>query len=453
MFRTNGLTSTGIFGGALMLATFLPLAGAQAASSEKVLYEFKGQSDGDFPSGVLIADGAGNFYGTAGYGGDLSCKNNNRNGSGCGVIFKLTPTGTESVLHAFTGLPDGSGPAGGLIADSAGNFYGTTANGGIGEESFCKTGCGTVFRLTPGGKEKVLYAFTAGTDGYGPVGGVIVDSAGNLYGTTIDGGSNEHCGSDSFGCGTVFKLTAGGTESLLHVFMGGSQSDGAFPAGRLISDSSGNLYGTTGAGGSTDSCGTAWEGCGTVFKLTPDGTETLLHAFAGGSDGAYPAGALIEDGSGNLYGTTVAGGSSDNCGEGAHGCGTVFKISSNGTETILHAFAGGSDGAYPLGALFTDSAGNLYGETGAGGSTKTCKLGLLPKASGCGTVFEISSTGTETVLHVFKGSKASDGAYPGAGLIADSAGNLYGSTAGGGVAGCAGGIGTVGCGIVFKLKE
>jgi len=434
----------------LALCVSVPFADASAKGRETVLYDFQGTTDGANPSGVLITDSGGNLYGTAAEGGVTSCSTHMKGGNGCGVVFKLAPNGTESALYAFTGGSDGATPAGGLIVDSSGNFYGTTIQGGA-RESHCKDGCGTVFKLTSGGTKTVLYAFTSGNDGQAPASGVIADSAGNLYGTTEQGGSSENCGSDAVGCGTVFEVASGGNESVLHAFAG--SSDGAYPAGGLLRDGSGNLYGTTGAGGSTDSCGTAWDGCGTVFKIASNGTESILHAFTGSKDGAYPAGALIEDSGGNMYGTTAAGGSANDCGLGKHGCGTVFKIATGGTVTILHAFAGGSDGAYPLAVLSMDSKGNLYGATGAGGSTSTCgKFKFLPKASGCGTVFEIASNGTETVLHVFKG-KNGDGAYSVAGFIADGSGSLYGSTFGGGVKTCAFGGGKTGCGAVFKIKK
>jgi len=449
MFSISHVSRKCILGCGLVLSALIPLSDAGAKSSENILYDFTGKSDGAYPSGALIADGSGNFYGTATFGGADSCTTG-LNGKGCGVIFKLTSTGTESALYAFTGGANGADPVGGLVVDSAGNFYGTTVAGGA-SETHCKSGCGTVFKLAPAGTQTVVYAFAGGTDGQGPTSGVIADSAGNLYGTTLQGGSSDNCGSDAIGCGAVFKIASGGKEKVLHAFSGGS--DGAYPAGRLFEDSSGNLYGTTGAGGSSNSCGTKWEGCGTVFKIASNGKESVLHVFTGGSDGAYPAGALIADSGGNLYGTTAAGGSTNDCGEGPYGCGTVFKLAPNGTETILRAFTGGSDGAYPIAALYADSSGNLYGATGAGGSNSTCgKFGLLPKASGCGIVFEIASNGTETVLHVFDGKK-NDGAYSVAGLTADSAGNLYGTTIGGGAKGCKSGVGKFGCGAVFEIKK
>ena len=434
----------------LAISVLAPFAGACAKSGDTVLYDFKDKSDGGNPSGILFMDGAGNLYGTAIQGGTRSCSANISGAKGCGVIFKLAPNGTESVLHSFTSGADGAAPTGGLITDKTGNFYGTTIGGGS-SETHCKDGCGTVFELTSGGTKTVLHAFTSGSDGQAPASGVILDSSGNVYGTTEQGGSSANCGSDAFGCGTAFKITLGGTETVLHAFTGGS--DGAYSAGGLIIDGSGNLYGTTGAGGSSSSCGTAWDGCGTVYKITSGGTESILHAFTGGSDGAYPAGALVEDGSGNLYGTTAAGGSAQDCGLGKYGCGTVFKIAANGTESILHAFTGGSDGAYPLAALYEDSSGNLYGATGVGGSKATCgKFALLPKGSGCGIVFKIAASGTESVLHVFEDKKG-DGGYSVTGLIADSSGNLYGTTFGGGVKTCSFAKGKIGCGIVFKIKE
>jgi uncharacterized repeat protein (TIGR03803 family) len=450
MFGISNISGKCLVGGALALTALMPLDTALAKSAETVLYDFTGKSGGSNPNGALVMDGSGNLYGTASTGANKGCSNSKHGKNSCGTIFKLTSKGKESALYAFKGGKDGGDPVGGLVADSSGNFYGVTGFGG-GSQKDCNKGCGTVFKVTPGGTETTLHAFTSGSDGNGPVAGVIVDGSGNLFGTTLQGGSNDRCGgTDAHGCGIVFKLASGGAESVLHVFTGAS--DGAFPAASLLEDGVGNLYGTTGAGGSTNTCGTAWQGCGTVFEIAANGTESVLHAFTG-SDGAYPAGSLIADGSGNLYGVTTAGGSSDDCGEGPYGCGTLFKLAANGTETILHVFAGGSDGAYPLPGLYADGAGDLFGTTGAGGSTDTCgKLGLLPNASGCGVVFEFAANGTESVLHVFTGKK-NDGAYPAGILTADGAGNLYGTTFGGGTKGCSGPVGSAGCGTVFKIKK
>ena len=264
------------------------------------------------------------------------------NGSGMGGSSNVInvgvscAAGTESVLYSFgSSATEGSGPLSGLIMDSAENFYGTTSAGGTYD-------LGTVFKINPNGTEAILYAFAGGTtDGQFPLGRLVMDSAGNLYGTTALGGAND--------LGTVFKISAAGTETVLHSFAGRQQ-----PNGRLIMDSAGDLYGTTTGGGANNG--------GTVFKISPNGTETILHAFAGGTtDGAEPEGGVIMDSAGNLYGTTAGGG--------AYDLGTVFKISPAGTETVLHSFVGGTtDGARPEVALVMDSAGNFYGTTQSGGT-------------------------------------------------------------------------------------
>ena len=375
--------------------------------------------DGALPQGGLIADATGNLYGTT-LGGGI--------GNGYGTVFKLTPAGTESVLHAFTG-GDGAFPGNTLLADAAGNLYGTTAGGGL-------NNYGTVFKLTLNSdgtySHSVLYNFAGyPSDGQAPA-GLIADAAGNLYGTTVAGGENACV---DYGCGTVFKLTANSdttySETVLHNFTGGS--DGQYPFGRLIADAAGNLYGTTFYGGGS-SCDL---GCGTVFELKPnlDGTysETLLYSFTGDRDGVAPTAGLLADAAGNLYGTTSEGGGSRYC---LTGCGTVFTLTLNldGTysERVLHRFDG-SDGQTPYAGLIADAAGNLYGTTYSGGV-------ILPACGGsCGTVFILMPTGTLAVLHSFN---FSDGAQPAAGLIADAAGNLYGTTSFGG---------TNNYGTVFKL--
>ncbi|MGH9205494.1 MAG: choice-of-anchor tandem repeat GloVer-containing protein, partial [Acidimicrobiales bacterium] len=261
------------------------------------------------------------------------------------------------------------------IADSSGNLYGTTFQGGVVGGCTDGLGCGTVFRLSPGGTETVLHAFTFSSEGYGPNGPLIADSSGNLYGTTYSDGAS--------GNGVVFKLTPGGTYTVLHTFTGGS--DGANPAGDLIADSSGNLYGTTRGGGASGS-GCGGFGCGTVFKLSPGGTLTVLYSFTGGSDGEGPVGNLIADSKGNLYGTTLLGGG-PGCGQFGLGCGVVFKLSPSGTETVLHIFTGGSDGGAPFAGLIADSSGNLYGTTFQGGALTACN------GVGCGVVFKLAGAG------------------------------------------------------------
>jgi uncharacterized repeat protein (TIGR03803 family) len=274
--------------------------------------------------------------------------------------------------------------------------------------------------LPASGGEKVLYAFQGhANDGQTPNGALISDIAGNLYGVTAGGGEDQPgC------CGTVFKLAPDGSETVLYAFQSGS--DGTDPNGILAKDNAGNLYGTASGGGGVCQPNV----CGAVFRLAPDGTETILHAFTGGSDGETPQGGVIADASGNLYGTAEAGGDLSDCNEA--GCGTVFKVAPDGTVTVLHAFQG-SDGWQPRGTLMMDGSGNLYGTTAMGGNMEDCA------GNGCGTVFEVSPDGTETVLYAFKGS---DGETPLGGVIADSAGNLYGTTLYGG----ASNVGTV-----FKL--
>ena len=242
----------------------------------------------------------------------------------------------------------------------------------------------------------VLYSFTGGADGATPHAGLAVDASGNLYGTTTAGGASN--------LGTVFELDTSNTETVLYSFAGGA--DGATPNAGLVLDASGNLWGTTTAGGASS--------LGTVFKVDTAGVETVVYSFAGGADGATPYAGLVRDATGNLYGTTRAGGASN--------FGTVFKLDTTGTETVLYTFTGGADGGSPQAGLILDAAGNLYGVTPSGGS----KAGLCVYPSGCGVVFELDTSNTETVLYTF--ADGADGGYPQAGLILDAAGNFYGTT-------------------------
>jgi uncharacterized repeat protein (TIGR03803 family) len=464
------------------------------SGTETVLYAFTGGADGGFPNGVIL-DPVGNLYGTATNGG----------ASGAGVVFKLSPSGTETVLYSFTGGNDGGSSNAGVIRDSAGNLYGTTTFGGA-------SGAGAVFKVSPSGTETVLYSFTGGDDGNNPYAGVIRDSAGILYGTTAFGGTA--------GLGVVFKVDSSGNETVLHTFTRGAEGNQPYLAG-VILDSFGNLYGTTafsGAGGQgavykldAHSNATALyafpgaadgqdpynagvifapdgqlygtaeyggrSGAGVVYQLDGNGSEavlyslssftangfgqstgsllrdsrgnfygttfigqadmgygygvlykvdasrhaTVLHNFTGGADGGNPYGGVIGDSAGNLYGTASGGGASN--------AGVVFKVNSSGNETVLYSFTGGADGGYPYGVLIGDSAGNLYGTTTGGG------------ASGAGVVFKVDTSGNETVLYSFTG--AADGDSPFAGLVRDSAGNFYGTTNGGGASGA---------GVVFKVN-
>ena len=294
------------------------------SGTETIVHSFAGS-----PYAGVLQGSDGNFYGTTANGGT----------SGRGTVFELTPIGSETVLYSF---PAGSSdPYCGLIQGSDGNFYGTTGAGGTND-------AGTVFKITPSGTETVLHAFptVGGSDGQTPYAGVIQGSDGNFYGTTYFGGSS--------GFGTVFKVTPGGVETVLYSFAGGS-GDGANPYAGVVQGSDGNFYGTTYQGGAS--------GNGTVFKITPNGIETVVYSFAGGSsDGANPVAGVIQGSDGNFYGVTYSGG--------ANALGTVFKMTPSGTETILHAFAGGSsDGANPQANLVQGVDGNLYGSTVAGGSS------------------------------------------------------------------------------------
>jgi uncharacterized repeat protein (TIGR03803 family) len=374
----------------------------------KVLHAFTGPPDGAYPFAGLVLDANGNLYGTT-MGIDINCPPHT---GGCGTVFKVSASGVEKNLYSFLGTPDGSNPQSVLVRDQKENLYGTTYGGG---DKACEgTGCGTVFKIDPTGKEIILHSFT-GTEGDGiyPSVGLRRDKKGNLYGTTHYGGSSIGCEN---GCGTVFKVDPTGTETVVYRFTG-IGGDGAYPFSRLIGDGTGNLYGTTYQGGAYD--------CGTVFKLDPDYTETVLYSFTGAhGDGALPEAGLVLDAEGNMYGTTYEGG--------AHNYGTVFKLDTAGKETVLHSF-NGKDGEYPT-DLVRDKEGNLYGTAQYGGGI-----------SGFGTVFKVSSTGKETTLHTFKGP---EGANPYAGLIQDGKGNFYGTTSEGGDLSCRG---SYGCGTVFKL--
>jgi uncharacterized repeat protein (TIGR03803 family) len=414
---------------ALVVIVLLASAlGAWAGSMYKTLYKFKGGTDGNGPFGGLIFDAAGNLYGTTLEGG----------ANGAGAIFKLTPNSkgswTESVLYSFCSLADCSDgylPRGNLIFDGAGSLYGTTVAGGA---SGAQSG-GTVFKLTANSDgtwtESVLYSFCLGCDdGYSPVDGVIFDQTGNLYGTTAAGGRNKSC---YLGCGVVFELkpnvNGSWTESVLHSFSG---RDGQTPRGPLIFDQSGNLYGTTNYGG--DLRCSSYGGCGVVFQLTLNTSgswrEHVLHVFRG-HDGFTPVNGITFDTAGNLYGATESGGGNSGCYDDL-GCGVVFQLilRANGSwkERVLHRFTGGKDGGNPGAALILDGAGNIYGTTVAGGSLNCSGL-----SSGCGLVFTLAPNANgawkETVLHAFHDHP---GTNPQSGVVFDAAGTLYGTTAGDG---------------------
>lgn len=348
----------------------------RSSAEETTVHTFSGDPpDGKSPGGGLTNDRAGNLYGTTNRGGAHQQ----------GIVFEIKRGGVETVLHAFTGKPtDGAWPNGPLVMDSSGYLYGTTVEGGSYND-------GTVFKISPTGTETVLHSFAGGTsDGMGPMAGLIMDRKGNLYGTTWSGGSHND--------GTVFKISSLGQEAVMYAFTGGT-SDGTTPMAPLVIDSSGDLYGTTKSGGSQND--------GTVFKIGPNGKETVLYSFAGGtSDGMNPMAGLIIDQDGNLYGTTMNGGS--------HKDGTVFRISAGGTERALYSFMGSpTDGTNPRADLIMDSAGNLYGTT-----------------FGISTIFKIDLVARqEMVLFSFK---RADGVGQMGRLLMDRAGQLYGTAVAGG---------------------
>jgi uncharacterized repeat protein (TIGR03803 family) len=422
------ITSVGRLGRVLVVLIVVALALSSdgwTASKYKTLYVFNNDSGGRLPTAGLVFDRTGNLYGTtrfADYGNP-------------GAVFELKPNSkggwAESLLYVFNGN-DGSLPYAGLTVDKAGNLYGTTSQGGA-------NNAGTAFRLTlrrdGSWTESALYSFCALSncnDGSYPLAGLILDQAGNVYGTTSQGGdSGNPCGNYYGSCGTVFKLTptkdGGWAESVLYRFCSLTNcGDGLYPLAGLIFDQAGNLYGTTSAGGAN--------GGGTVFKLTPtvDGgwTENVLYSFCpvySCSDGLSPVAGLIFDTSGTLYGTTNYGGDAM-CNEGqGPGCGTVFKLtpSHDGSwaESVLHSFGGGG-GAYPLAGLVFDATGSLYGTTIYGGDFNKCP------SLGCGVVFKLThdrGEWKETVLHAFFDDP---GAFPYGGVTFDSFGNLYGTTFG-----------------------
>ena len=376
-------------------------------------------SDGVQPNGPLLQASDGNFYGTTGAGGGNTCFDSS---DFCGVLYKLTPAGVETVLHAFGASPsDGYWPTAPLIQAADGNLYGTTFSGGT-------YGAGTVFRMTPDGAETVLYSFgSSPLDGVTPA-ALIQGRDGNFYGTTASGGAN-YCDSipgAGNNCGTVVRITPAGVETVLYSF-GASPSDGTEPIAPLIQASDGNFYGTTEIGGAYS--------LGTVFRITPDGVETVLYSFGAnpvnGSppQGTIPQGPLIQATDGYLYGTTAQGGSSS-C-----GCGTVFRISLSGSLTTLYSFAGISalDGYGPAPFLIQARDGNFYGTTRSGGA-------FGPDLNGI--AFQISPAGTETVLYSF-GPLDTNPSDPESGLIQASDGAFYGVTAYSGA--------ITGAGTVFKL--
>jgi uncharacterized repeat protein (TIGR03803 family) len=443
---------------AALAVTLILMPNSWAASSERVLHTFNIATAG-FPVSGLAMDANGNLYGTTLRGGIGTC------GEGCGVVFKLTKNSksrvTYRVIHSFVGaFSDGGNPFGAPIVDSAGNVYGTTTIGGKGD-------CGIVYRLSPtaGGdyKETILHSFNKfnkrNDDGCSPESYLVSDAAGNLYGTTNTGGGGGVNGTfcDN-GCGSVFKLAPNGdgtyTESVIHSFPGTKgNKDGRNPVGGLVFDSAGNLWGSTPGGGSV--------GNGTVFELTPDSdgtyTESTLYSFTGASTGFEPNTDLVIDKAGNLYGTATNGGLNK-------ANGAVFKVTPQPgggvKESIIHTFARCNatvcpDGVSPFNGLTIDANGVLYGTVFlGGGATNQCGA---PPAFGCGVVYKLTPNAkgkfTETILYRFQGF--ADGAKPEDDrLVIDASGNIFGTaTEGGNSIACPsnGEFDPGGCGVVFEV--
>ena len=385
-----------------------PLTGAQTLT---VFHSFSG-SDGSIPNGDLIQDRAGNFYGTteSGTGSSLF-----------GLVYKLDSTGTETVLHRFTGGADGGLPYGRLLRTGDGTLYGTTLSGG---DPVCQ--CGTVYKLTSDGNLTVLHSFAGGTDGMQNAGqpeGALLRMGNEIYGASYFGGTPT-C-DPGLGCGTLFKVTRDGEETVLYRFSGAA--DGAFPRD-LIADSAGNIYGVSESGYSSESVN------GAVFKMDNTLQLSNIYNFKGGTDGSFPYWRLTAGANGMVYGTTLSGGTSG-CSSGF--CGVVFSLDTiTGAEAVLHRFAlQANDGQQPSGALL-NVAGNLVGTTYFGGKVNAaCSLG-------CGVVYEVESSGEYVLLHTFSGG--SDGSAPRGALLRASDGTLYGAAA-------SGGIGNNG--VIFKITR
>ena len=354
------------------------------------LHSFNG-GDGRSPEAALVQGSDGNFYGTTPLGGAHAK----------GTVFKIDATGNLTTLHSFSGPPgDGAVPVGGLVQGSDGNFYGTTASGGM----FFQ---GAVFRMTSSGAITLLHSFNSFFgEGAVPVAGLVQGSDGNFYGTTAAGGEHFQ--------GTVFRIDTAGNLTTLHSFSG-SPNDGSNPVAGLVQGNDGNFYGTTPSGGQHFQ--------GIVCRISQGGGFAVLHSFAGyPTEGGVPFAALVQGNDGNFYGTTAVGGT--------HFKGTVFKIDAAGNLSTLHSFNGSSgEGANPVAGLVQGSDGIFYGTTVLGGSHFR------------GTLFSIDPAGSFNSLHSFSGSP-NDGALPFGGLVQGTDGNFYGTTALGG---------THGAGTVFNF--
>jgi len=430
-----------------LIACALAVMGCAQAQTFSVLHTFQYFPHGASPYAPVRRDpNTGDIYGTTNGGGSYNA----------GVVFKLDSAGTQTVMHTFTGGADGGNPCAGLSADSAGNLYGTTYQGGAAGAGVNKLGAGVVYKIDTSGQFSVLYTFTGGADGSGPAASVLLDSSGNVYGTTYYGGAS--------GYGVVFKIGSAGQESVLYSFKG--SPDGANPLAGVTADDAGNLYGTTYGGGSGPA-----GAVGVVYKLTASGQESVLFSFADEDTGNYPMTGVILDSSGNIYGSAdyvvyelsaagqftvlynfsntggVSGLTRDSSGNFyvalaapsqylAYLNGAVFKLTASGTISRLYEFQGAlmrpavsgpSRDQYPNAGVVLDSSGNLYGTTASQGTA--------------GIVYEIEASGKVKSLYAF--APSAGGTYPWSGLTLDAAGNLYGTTQRGGGRGDAG--------VVYKL--
>jgi uncharacterized repeat protein (TIGR03803 family) len=424
--KEDPLVKTNLNRGMALLCGMLALVVAgEGQFNQTVLHDFSDHWSGAKPNTGVVRDASGALYGITAQGGKwqrgvvykvasgkqtvlhnftggwdggepvggviLDAQRNiygtTRSGGGyhAGVVYKLDATRHETVLHTFGGDADGTHPASRLILDSAGNLYGTTTGGGAYNH-------GVVFKLDPQDNETLLHSFAGGADGAQPLAGVTMDAHGNLYGTTLFGGSGN--------AGVVFEITAGGTESVLHAFQ--DRPDARHPEFGVTLDAAGNLYGTTTKGGRGD--------MGAIYKIDPSGNETIIHSF-GEYSGFRPSSGLTADAAGNLYGVTAFGGALNG--------GVVYKIGSRGNETVLYNAAFGSDaGSQPKGDLAVDSNGNVYGTMYFGGPANL------------GVVFEVDASGQESILYGIPGGP--DGAYPYTTLAVDASGNIYGTSRDGG---------------------
>ncbi|HVI07050.1 MAG TPA: choice-of-anchor tandem repeat GloVer-containing protein [Candidatus Binatia bacterium] len=401
-------------------------APASSAQTFRDIIEFN-ESNGTAPA-TPVQGLDGNLYGTTSAGG-------NTFGVGDGTIYKLTPGGTLTTIYNFcdhSECNDGQEPFAGLVLGPDGNFYGT---GQLGGKIPCvpnlyPLGCGTVFKVTPGGAFTVLHKFSF-TDGDVPSAPLALGRDGNFYGTTFDGGPTDSSVTCDGSCGTIFRITPGGDFTSLYSFCTRNPScpDGFQPQPLMLADD-GNFYGTTTFGGNLD-CN-APNGCGTIFRLTPSGSFTTIYTFNQRPGGDSPNGPLLQGADGKLYGTTIEGGSG--C---FGGCGTIFSISLGGQFATVYDFDG-TEGGIPYSPLIQGTDGNFYGTTAEGGNS-TCTFG-------CGTIFQLTPGGNFTNLHDFANT---DGAYPYTGLLQATNGAFYGATKGGGNLDC---NSPDGCGTLYAVS-